>query len=97
MTLEERQDRFFRFHGNLYGRVRRTDMWEDLLNLLRAHDPVRELINVPIDNVKVPESSPFLLGNSRGFNLAIGILETLQENKNEPEPETKFEGDPIDT
>ena len=24
-------------------------------------------------------------------------LETLQENKNEPEPETKFEGDPIDT
>lgn len=96
MTLEERKERFFKFHGQLFGRVKRTDMWEDLLDLIRAHDPARELVNVPVDNVKIPECSPFLLGNSRGFNVAIATLESLkQDDGAEQPPEAKFEETPI--
>lgn len=95
MTKEQRLERFWRHHGQLFGRVKRTDMWNDFLEVMRAHDPARELPAVDLRSTQVAEFSPYLMGNSRGFNLAINLMENLEAPDAQAEPEAEFSEDPL--
>jgi hypothetical protein len=91
MTLEERKDRFFRFHGPVYREFRNSEMWEPWLDLVRAHDPAREIAGVSIEALIKADASPILLGNSRGFNTCVNVIESLAPPETADEPEATFQ------
>jgi len=91
MTIDERKERFFRFHGPRFRKLKASDMWIDLMELVRAHDPGRQLASVEISVLIKADASPILLGNSRGFNTCMNIFEELEPPSATSEPEATFE------
>lgn len=88
MTREQRVERFFKFHGRTWDYIRRSDAWEDLLDLIRAFDPCRDLPQVTAQSAS--DNSQHLLGRIAGFNAAVNVLETMERPTQESEPEANF-------
>jgi hypothetical protein len=93
MTKEERVDRFFRFHGRSFDYLKRSDMFIDLMDVLRSFDPARAMPDVQAKDST--EHSQHLLGRITGFNLALQALETLARPAEEQIPQESFEEQPV--
>lgn len=88
MTQEEKVARFFKYHGNSYNHFRRSEMWDDLIDLIRTCDPARKMPEVAANSGT--EHSQYLLGRIAGFNLCLEALESVERPQEQNDPEAKF-------
>lgn len=63
-------------------------MWEDLMDLLRSHDPSRDLPQVTAQSAS--ENAQHLLGRIAGFNAAVNTLDAIERPQTQEEPEPSF-------
>lgn len=85
---------FLKFHGEQWMPLCRTQMFKDLIELLRTSDPARALPGV--DSVAATDHAQHLIGRIAGFNLAVNTLEKgIVPPEAFPQPEVEY-SDPQD-